>query len=203
MHWVGVQWVENVSWANLLTLSRILMIPIVFITLARGFYVSSLVLLTCGLLTDFLDGKTARYFNQVSALGSLLDPVADKAVVISFFSFLFSKGMVPLWFVILTLGRNIAQLISIPILGWMMNIPFKVNPKLIPKIATTLSFLLVWLLFLQFLPPGTLLSTSLATRLLSPIVGAMIGISAVLEIYVLATYVPRFFQIAKGTHDTF
>lgn len=63
---------------NLLSFLRILMVPAFAVLFLRGEYIWSIVILALSGLSDFFDGKIARKFNQVSALGKVLDPVADK-----------------------------------------------------------------------------------------------------------------------------
>ncbi len=76
------------SWTlpNLLTIARVLAAPlvaVVFLTLPRPQADAvALVLFTAAALTDFLDGYLARAWNQISGLGQMLDPVADKAMVV-------------------------------------------------------------------------------------------------------------------------
>jgi len=189
------------TWANGITLSRIVAIPLFFSLWFGDHYTAALVLLTIALLSDFIDGKVARMWNQESPLGALLDPVADKAIVISFFSYLYLQNTVPLWFFALVMARNISQLLSIPILNWLMRISFKVKPKPLPKLATAVSFVLLWLMFVT-LASGKELLGAAKPFVEATILSILIG-SALMELYILMGYLPRFYQIAVGTHDTF
>ena len=63
---------------NLLSVIRILLIPVFAVLFYDGEYLWAVFVLFLSGLSDFLDGKIARRFNQVSALGKVLDPVADK-----------------------------------------------------------------------------------------------------------------------------
>lgn len=188
--------------ANWITLSRIFLIPvIIFLFHKNQLFLCALILLyACA--SDFLDGYVARRFDQTSGLGALLDPVADKVFVMGLLSFLYTQSLVPFIFVILVCVRNIAQLLSIPILGWVMKIQFKVKPKMPAKWATAMTFIIiVCAFFYHFLLDSLSSESSQAFRFLTQWI--LIPISALLETYILVTYLPRFFQIATRKHDTF
>lgn len=68
---------------NLLTLIRILLVPVFAVLFYNGEFLCAVFVLAVSGISDFLDGKIARRFNQVSALGKLLDPVADKLTQIT------------------------------------------------------------------------------------------------------------------------
>lgn len=68
---------------NLLTLIRILLVPVFAVLFYNGEFLPAVFVLAVSGVSDFLDGKIARRFNQVSALGKLLDPVADKLTQIT------------------------------------------------------------------------------------------------------------------------
>ena len=68
---------------NLLSLIRILLIPVFGVLFYQGEIAWAVVVLVLSGLTDFFDGKIARRFNQISALGKILDPIADKLTQIT------------------------------------------------------------------------------------------------------------------------
>ena len=68
---------------NLLSLIRILLIPVFGVLFYNGHIGWAVVILIVSGLTDFFDGKIARKFNQISELGKMLDPVADKLTQIT------------------------------------------------------------------------------------------------------------------------
>lgn len=74
---------------NFLTFSRIVMVPFIALLYLKGEIISAVILLALSGLTDLFDGKIARRFNQVSALGKVLDPVADKLTQITLAVLLF------------------------------------------------------------------------------------------------------------------
>ena len=74
---------------NLISYVRILLVPVFAILFRRGYLGWALVAIVVSGLTDFVDGKIARKFNQVSDLGKLLDPLADKITQITLAILLF------------------------------------------------------------------------------------------------------------------
>lgn len=96
---------------NSLTILRIILVPIfVFFLLVRlpyGDYLAALVF-TVAALTDSLDGYLARKWKQVTKLGIILDPVADKLLITAALVSLVELGQIPGWIVIIILGREFA-----------------------------------------------------------------------------------------------
>ena len=68
---------------NLLSVIRIILIPVFLVLFLKGSYLAAVIILGISGLTDLFDGKIARAFNQVSNLGKLLDPIADKLTQIT------------------------------------------------------------------------------------------------------------------------
>lgn len=177
---------------NLITLSRILLIIPIGFCLQKEQHTIAFFLAVLAFLTDYFDGKIARRINSTSNTGAILDPIADKILTITLMSFFFLQGTLnPLYFTLSTC-REIAQLLAIPVLLQWKKIPFKVKPKLIPKTATALKFLVLGIFFLSPITP--VLSSSLPPLLL---------FSGILETYILVTFSKRFTQIYTLQHDTF
>ncbi|MCH5191393.1 MAG: CDP-alcohol phosphatidyltransferase family protein [Oscillospiraceae bacterium] len=76
---------------NLLSVIRILLIPVFAILYYNGYIWWSLLVIAASGLSDFFDGKIARRFNQVSELGKILDPIADKLTIFAIAIVLFLK----------------------------------------------------------------------------------------------------------------
>ncbi len=92
---------------NFLSVLRILMVPPAVAALATARYRTAFVLILAAGATDALDGYLARRFDWTSRLGSILDPLADKLLVISAFVSLAWLGYVPVWLTALVLGRDV------------------------------------------------------------------------------------------------
>ncbi len=96
---------------NILTVVRILLIPVlVVIILAKfqGKEIIAFVTFLLAVLTDSLDGHLARRKKQITVLGQLLDPVADKLLIASVFICLVQLGSVPAWMAVIIIGREMA-----------------------------------------------------------------------------------------------
>ena len=96
---------------NALTLSRILIVPLlvaVLLTQIEGREFIGLGLFLVASLTDFLDGFLARRRKEVTALGKLLDPAADKILTSAAFISLVGLGLAPAWMVVVVIAREFA-----------------------------------------------------------------------------------------------
>lgn len=122
---------------NVLTLIRILTIPFFIIGLAYRHYWAALIIFAIGGLTDFLDGYFARRWNQQTALGAYLDPVADKLLVNTSFIMLGILGGVPLWLTVLIVSRDILILLGFAVIYFLVDERFNARPSRIGKWSTT------------------------------------------------------------------
>ncbi len=104
---------------NLLTLSRIFAVPLLVVVLLTRVYnpeqqVESLSIILATLIflgasiTDYFDGYLARRRRQVTTLGMLLDPIADKLLISAAFISLVELGWAPAWMVVIIVGRELA-----------------------------------------------------------------------------------------------
>lgn len=94
---------------NMLTLFRILIIPLVLVFIYYESRINSFiatVLFSLATLTDFFDGWLARRKGQITVLGKFLDPLADKLIVMSTLVMLVPLGRIPAWVVVLLLARE-------------------------------------------------------------------------------------------------
>lgn len=100
---------------NYLTLARIVLVPLLVVILLNPFaenwfgissYALAIGIFLAATLTDILDGHLARRRNQVSNLGKLLDPIADKLLVSAALIVLVEKHLAPAWAVVVILGRE-------------------------------------------------------------------------------------------------
>ena len=97
---------------NLLSLTRILLIPVfVWLIVHEGTELAGLVLFAVVAATDWVDGVVARRTGQVSEVGRVLDPVADRLAVAAGVIAMIVRGAVPLWAGLLVLLRDVAVLV--------------------------------------------------------------------------------------------
>jgi len=96
---------------NLLSLFRLLLIPVFLVLLVNRQYLPALLVLVVSSLTDFVDGYVARHFNQVSRVGQLLDPAADRLFIFSTLIGLAWTGFIPWWLAGMIFAREFLLLI--------------------------------------------------------------------------------------------
>jgi CDP-diacylglycerol--glycerol-3-phosphate 3-phosphatidyltransferase len=100
-----------VNLPNALSLVRIFLVPVLvvfLIVVSRPYNVTAAAVFLAAVLTDWLDGRIARSTRQVTTLGTLLDPVADKLLISASLISLVQVGRVPAWMVVLVVGRDLA-----------------------------------------------------------------------------------------------
>ena len=96
---------------NALTLLRIFLVPflvVVLLTKFDGRETVGLVIFLTATATDFFDGWLARRRGQITTLGTLLDPIADKLLISAVFISLVELGVAPSWMVVVIVGREFA-----------------------------------------------------------------------------------------------
>ncbi len=119
---------------NLLSLARLALIPVFLGFLITGQDVLALVVLVAGGVTDFLDGFLARRLHQVTRLGKLLDPVADRLTILSATIGLTYRGFLPLWLLLVVLARDVGMLCLGAVLARHKMAPLPVT--MVGKVAT-------------------------------------------------------------------
>ena len=107
---------------NLITLARILLVPVLVWAITSGeMRIAFLLFLAAG-LSDAVDGFLAKRFGMATALGAYLDPLADKAMIVSIYVALGIADAIPLWLVILVVSRDI-MIVGAVILSWLVDKP--------------------------------------------------------------------------------
>ena len=102
---------------NALSAARLAAVPM-FLWLLLGPHLDgwAVLLLAAAAFTDWLDGKVARAFGQISRVGQLLDPLADRLYILSTLLALGVREIVPWWLVAILIGRDIVLLATAPVL---------------------------------------------------------------------------------------
>ncbi len=96
---------------NILSLFRLLLIPVFLVLLVLGHLGWALLLIAVSAITDFVDGYVARHFNQISRLGQLLDPAADRLFILATLLGLGWVGVLPWWLVAVIIARDVLLLV--------------------------------------------------------------------------------------------
>src|SRR5262249_41883884 len=101
---------------NLLTLSRLALVPFIIQAILDGRHLAALALFAIAAATDLLDGAAARRFGISTPVGAYLDPIADKCLMSGVFLALAMARLAPWWFVCVVFGRDIYILLSVGVL---------------------------------------------------------------------------------------
>ena len=120
---------------NLITVARILMVPVIVWAIAqRQMQIAFLLFLAAG-VSDAVDGFLAKRLGMASELGAHLDPLADKALIVSIYVAFAITEAVPGWLVILVVSRDIL-IVGGVMFAWFLDRPMKVKPLLVSKLNT-------------------------------------------------------------------
>lgn len=126
---------------NLISIARLLLVPlIVWLIVAGQFSLAFWVFIAAG-LSDAIDGFIARTFDLRSDLGSYLDPIADKALLVSVYVTLAYIEAVPGWLVIVVVSRDLL-IVGAVLLSWMLGEPMDTRPHWVSKVNTLLQIAL-------------------------------------------------------------
>lgn len=139
-------------------------------------------------LSDLIDGYLAKRFNMATELGAYLDPLADKALIVSVYVTLGIAGAIPRWLVILVVSRDI-MIVSAVILSWLVNKPVTLKPLMVSKLNTVAQILLalVVLAALAFEADASWLIQGLS------------GLVAILTLLSVAFYIRAWIRHLNGT----
>jgi len=99
-------------------------------------------------VSDGVDGFLAKRFHMTSELGAYLDPLADKALIVSIYVSLGIAGSLPIFLVILVVSRDI-MIIGAFMLAWLVGKPMPARPLLISKINTVAQIFLATLVLAE------------------------------------------------------
>jgi cardiolipin synthase len=123
------------TFPNLLSLTRILLIPVfVWLILNHGTEAAGLILLTAVVATDWVDGYVARHTGQVSNLGKILDPVADRMALTAALVALVARDAFPLWAALLVIARDALILLAGVVL--LVRYRIRLDVRWVGKAAT-------------------------------------------------------------------
>jgi cardiolipin synthase len=124
---------------NLITAIRIILAPVFIIFLINDDLRSALFLFLLCMASDCADGMIARLLNQKSRLGTYLDPLADKLLLVAAFVVLAARGNLPSWLTVMVISRDIMILLGVVVL-FLNGFNLSIKPSIISKINTCLQF---------------------------------------------------------------
>ena len=139
---------------NFLTLLRIIAIPIFLVFLAQGNHAAAFMLFLAAGVTDAVDGAVARLTDTRSQLGAVLDPMADKLLLLSSFIMLGVNRDIPAWLVVLVISRDAIVVLGYGAIFVVHQEWMEVDPSRIGKISTFLQLFTVGFVLMSLARPA-------------------------------------------------
>lgn len=191
---------------NLLSFIRILLIPVFAYLYYNDMKIEAVAVLAASGLSDMFDGKIARRFNQISALGKILDPVADKLTQITIAVMLFldfksaDNKMINAfgWVFLVFLIKE-----GVMIIGGLVMLLINIRPgaaEIYGKVATTV-FYVGMTLIIAIGPEVGALNELLGFQMPAVLTGIIVVISAIMTLVAFASYMPETFRQFKEHFD--
>ncbi|MDB5571731.1 MAG: CDP-alcohol phosphatidyltransferase [Hyphomicrobiales bacterium] len=123
------------SLPNLISLGRLILVPVVIVLILQPAWGAAFVVFLVAGVSDAVDGWLAKRFNLRSELGSYLDPLADKALLMSIYISLAAVGVLPAAIAIIVVARDL-MIMGAVMVSWVMDKPVVIRPLLVSKLNT-------------------------------------------------------------------
>ena len=120
---------------NLITVGRLLLVPLVIWFISDGSFGAAFVVFVVAGISDGVDGFLARQYDLRSRLGTYLDPIADKVLLVSVYLSLTFIDEMAGWLTVMVVSRDLF-IIGGVMLSWILDRPIEVKPLIISKINT-------------------------------------------------------------------
>ena len=187
---------------NLISVIRIILIPFFAFYFMQGEFVIAVIILALSGLSDCVDGKIARRFNQISALGKLLDPLADKLTQITLAVILFltfNKAEDTMlkafsWVFLVFIAKEFVMVLGSVI---MLSIGLRPGAAEIYGKVATLAFYVVMIFIIGFGPEVGAFRNLFTIP--NPLMMILVVISAILTMVAFFSYIPDVIRQAKET----
>lgn len=125
------------NFPNVLTGLRVVAAPLMALLVVSGQFWEALALFAFAGASDAADGFLAKRFNLTSDIGRILDPAADKLLMLASFLALAVVGVVPVWLTVLVIARDLLIVLG-ALSVWLLGLPLKLAPLPLGKISTAL-----------------------------------------------------------------
>ena len=126
---------------NLITIGRLCLVPLIIWLILAPHPLAAFLVFILAAVSDAVDGFIARQLNLRSDLGAYLDPLADKAMLVSIYVAMAALNEIPVWVTILVVSRDFL-IVGGVVLAWMLGPPMPVKPSAISKVNTTAQIIL-------------------------------------------------------------
>ncbi|OGS22060.1 MAG: hypothetical protein A2252_02550 [Elusimicrobia bacterium RIFOXYA2_FULL_39_19] len=136
--------------ANFITISRIIIVPVFayFLFLNRHSNIILTLFIIC-IITDLLDGFLARTLKLQTSLGSTLDPIADKLLVITSFYIFSLQGKTPVWLFVTILGKDIILICGVIII-YTMTHKYRISVHFLGKFTVFMQMFTLFAVLIHF-----------------------------------------------------
>jgi cardiolipin synthase len=159
---------------NFITIGRLVLTPAAIDMIVTENWPAAFGVFALAGASDALDGWLAKTFDLRSELGALLDPAADKALIVSIYATLALVGVLPAWLALLVVSRDV-MIIGAVAVSWLLQRPVDLSPLPVSKATTAAQLLLAALVLAG---KAFALPLDLAIALLTAIVAALTMLSA-------------------------
>jgi cardiolipin synthase len=123
------------SLPNLISLGRLVLVPIIVALIVQPEWWLAFLLFVVAGISDAVDGWLAKRFDLRTEVGAYLDPIADKALLVSIYVSLAVVGVLPATIVILVVSRDL-MIVGAVMISWVMDKPVTIRPLLVSKLNT-------------------------------------------------------------------
>lgn len=120
---------------NLITIARILLTPVVIVFIASEQWTVAFFCFLAAGISDAVDGFIAKRFDMTTELGAFIDPLADKALLVSLYVSLALVGALPAWLAILVVSRDML-IVAAVLVAWILDNPIEIRPLVVSKANT-------------------------------------------------------------------
>jgi len=173
---------------NLITIARLVIVPFLIVMIMQGRWETAFVLFVLAGLSDAADGFIARHFDMRSEFGAYLDPIADKALLVSIYVTLAVTGTIPGWVAIAVVSRD-AMIVGAVLLSWVMHRPVAIKPIWVSKLNTGAQ-----IAFAAFVLGASAFGISVS----DPVRTAMMGVVAALTVASAGAYLGGWLRHMTG-----
>lgn len=120
---------------NLITLGRLVLVPAIIVAIVQSRWPEAFAIFLLAGLSDAIDGFLAKRLDARTELGAHLDPIADKALIVSIFVTLVVRDVLPAWITVLVVSRDV-MIVGAILVSWLMTKPVAIRPLAISKLNT-------------------------------------------------------------------
>jgi cardiolipin synthase len=120
---------------NFITIGRLVLVPVLIVMITQGRWMSAVICFLIAGVSDAVDGFLARRLSLRTELGAYIDPLADKALLMSIYVTLAVVGALPGWLAITVVSRDVMIMVGV-VVAWLIERPVAIKPLVVSKVNT-------------------------------------------------------------------